>query len=413
MLIGSSPLPLAPSEIGHRWLMLAGAWLLYFSFGIMIAALAPLVQPITLEFGSSYSTMGAIFGAWQLGYVVFAVPCGALLDRVGLHIALFACALIMALSGFLRAMAGSELSLFLAVAIFGIGAPLISVGGPKLIATWFDSKERGLAMGIFSTGPPLGGILAFSLTNSTFMPLADGNWRLVVLGYSLFVLAIAAVWLMIGANRFSRPLEQQIAADPKQSQLDVIRHLLQIPAVRIILLMSAGIFFFNQALNNWLPEILRSGGMDVVTAGYWASIPTSIGIAASLIVPHFATSSRRFIILFIVFLCAGLATLLIGYSALAIGLMVGLVFQGIARGVMRPILVLVLIETREVGPRNAGSAGGMFFSIAEIGGALGSIVVGLLFDATGGFLAALNVLTAICALLILMLVLLRRTPSLH
>ena len=220
--------------------------------------------------------MGAIFGAWQLGYVVFAVPCGALLDRVGLHIALFACALIMALSGFLRAMAGSELSLFLAVAIFGIGAPLISVGGPKLIATWFDSKERGLAMGIFSTGPPLGGILAFSLTNSTFMPLADGNWRLVVLGYSLFVLAIAAVWLMIGANRFSRPLEQQIAADPKQSQLDVIRHLLQIPAVRIILLMSAGIFFFNQALNNWLPEILRSGGMDVVTAGYWASIPTSI-----------------------------------------------------------------------------------------------------------------------------------------
>ena len=55
----------------------------------------------------------------------------------------------------------------------------------------------------------------------------------------------------------------------------------------------------------------------------------------------------------------------------------------------------------------------MFFSIAEIGGALGSIVVGLLFDATGGFLAALNVLTAICALLILMLVLLRRTPSLH
>jgi CP family cyanate transporter-like MFS transporter len=74
-----------------------------------------------------------------------------------------------------------------------------------------------------------------------------------------------------------------------------------------------------------------------------------------------------------------------------------------SRGAMRPVLVLVLIETREVGSRNAGSAGGLFFSVAEIGGFLGPLTVGYLFDASGDFSAGLHLLTATCVLLVLLL----------
>ena len=81
----------------------------------------------------------------------------------------------------------------------------------------------------------------------------------------------------------------------------------------------------------------------------------------------------------------------------------GLIFQGIARGSMMTVVVLVLMETRGVAAQSRGLAGGLFFSAAEIGGALGPLSVGILSDVTGGFAAALFLLTGVCAALMLLL----------
>ena len=56
-------------------------------------------------------------------------------------------AAIITVSVALRSMAGSFAMLFFAVALFGIGGPLVSVGAPKLISAWFEGRERGLAIG--------------------------------------------------------------------------------------------------------------------------------------------------------------------------------------------------------------------------------------------------------------------------
>lgn len=56
------------------------------------------------------------------------------------------------------------------VALFGIGAPLISVGCPKAIALWFHGKDRGTAIGVCLTGPRFGGAFALAATNTVIMP---------------------------------------------------------------------------------------------------------------------------------------------------------------------------------------------------------------------------------------------------
>ena len=48
------------------------------------------------------------------------------------------------------------LTLFLAVAVFGLGGPFISIGAPKLISAWFGPRERGTAMGLYMTAPSIG-----------------------------------------------------------------------------------------------------------------------------------------------------------------------------------------------------------------------------------------------------------------
>ena len=85
-------------------------------------------------------------------------------------------------------------------------------------------------------------------------------------------------------------------------------------------------------------------------------------------------------------------------------LILALIFQGLARGSMMTIALLFLVEARGVGSKNAGSAGGLFFSAAEVGGVSGPVAIGVIHDMTGGFTVSLWVLTGVCVLLLLGLV---------
>ncbi len=386
----------------YRWAMLAGVWSIYFSFGILVASLAPLVAPITADLGLSHGAMGTVLGAWPLVYIASSLPAGALIDRAGPRRSLVLCAVLIALSGVLRGVAGDHLSLFLAVAVFGLGGPLISIGAPKVMSLWFEGKERGVAMGIYISGPAIGNITALSLTNGVLMPFFGGDWRAVLFAYAGVAVLCGALWMLVTAHPASRAMERRIAAEPRRPQLQVFGELLSEPVVRLVLAMSVGMFVFNHGLNNWLPEILRSGGMDAATAGYWASVPTAVGILAALTVPRLATEDRRLAVLGLLFLSAGAATMLLHLSAGPL-LAAGLACQGVARGAMMAVAVLVLVESRGVDSRNAGAAGGLFFSAAEVGGVLGPVLVGTLHDLTGGFAASLYMMTAICAVLLLLL----------
>ena len=362
--------PVDPSSHPHRWVMLGGVWLLYCCFGLTVASLAPLVAPISADLGLSHSAMGSVLGAWPLVYIASAVPCGAIMDRMGPRRALFIAAAVVAVSTVLRGVAEGHLSLFLAVAVFGLGGPLISVGAPKVIAQWFSGPSRGFAMGAFFTGNAVGGIAALSLTNSVVLPLM-GSWRGVVLVYGLFVLLAGVVWLIIGAHPASRAVEAQAAAEEgRVSYFSAVAELVQLPVVRTMLIMGIFIFFFNHGLNNWLPEILRTGGMDPVRAGFWSAIPTAVGVIGALTIPRLAIPERRFIILGILFFAAACASLLL-HAAEGPLLFAGLMLQGMARGSMTTIALLILMEAPEVGARRTGSVSGMYFSAAEIGGVMG------------------------------------------
>ncbi len=389
--------------------MLGGVWLIYFGFDLLSAAMAPLIDPVSRDLGLSYTTMGAILGAWPLVYIVAAAPCGAFVDRVGLRWSLFLAALILAASGGLRVVAFDAVSLFVAVGLFGIGGPLISIGAPKAIAQWFRGAERGFAMGVYITGPALGNMLALVLTNSVLMPLSGGSWRQVMLIHTGFILAAGLAWFVLGGHRVNRAVER--AARHRESvagQLAVFAMLLRLPSIRVILAMSIGAFFLHHALGNWLPEILRSGGMEASAAGLWSGVPTAIGIAGALLIPRYATPPRRFAILFALSLSTGAGALML-LAAGVPALVAAVILQGVARGSLIAVMILVLMETRGVDPRYTGAAVGLFFSAAEIGGVLGPLAIGAASDLTGGFDAGLWLLGAVSAGVVALLYLHRAT----
>lgn len=396
-------MPVRETEAPHpyRWAVLFGVWLMYFSFGLCIASMGPLVKEISTDLGVSRTAMGAVLGAWQLTYIAAALPLGAALDRIGVAGGLLLSAGVMALSLCLRGVATGDLTLFLGVAVFGVGGPLVSIGAPKLIALWFAGANRGMAMGVYMTGPAVGGIVALSSANSILLPLT-GNWRGVMFALAGFVIASGGIWWLISRHAEARARDGRVGGMSKGESLRAFAEIARLRTVQIVLLMSIGIFMINHGLNNWLPEILRAKGMSPVDAGYWASIPTIVGIAGALTIPRFATPPRRVPIMLALFVMAGAATLLL-HLAPGTGLATGLMLQGIARSSMMTVAILLLMEAPGVPPERAGMAGGMFFTVAEIGGVLGPLSIGIVSDASGGFDVPLWMMTVVVGTLLALL----------
>jgi len=382
-----------------RWRLLAGVWLIYLVFGLVTAGLAPLVAPISAELAIGHGTMGMILGAWPLAYIASSLPCGALLDRIGTRRGMLLAIGLMVLSTLWRAVADGPWSLAAAVALFGFGGPLISVGAPKLIARLFHGRDRGLAMGIYVTGPYLGGVIALGLTNSLLLPLVGGNWRGVMLIHAGLIAAAGLVWIALSASPAIRALTGPQAPGEATAPLgQVFRGLAASAEVRLILAMAVSIFTMIHALNNWLPALLEAKGMTPAAAGWWSALPTAAGIVAALTLPRLAETR-------LLAMMAGLALSMLAATLLlhldpGIWLALGLVAQGVARGTMMTVAMMLLMDSQDVPADRLGLAGGLFFSVAQLGGALGPTLFGLVSEAAGGFGLALTLLGVLCCVLL-------------
>ncbi len=391
-------------ERPYRWVMLSLLWFLYMAFGLISRAISPLITPIIRDLHISYSQMGLILGAWQLTYIAVAIIGGTIIDKWGIRKSLLVGTLIIGLSSILRYFPNGFGTMLFAVALFGVGGPMISIGCPKTISMWFRRRSRGTAVGIYTTAPWVGGLLALSLTNSFVMPLTGYSWRLTFVCYGLVASVVALVWWFLAKDA-------KLASTTESAGItQVFINLLKLRKVQIILVMGLMAFATNHGLNSWLPKILETSGLSPTVAGYAASIPMAVGIPAILVIPAMVPPHLRGRIVALFALLAAAAILAIVTTS-GVFFFAGLVLFGVTASSFMPLLILILMDSPEVGSRHMGSAGGLFFCVAEIGGFGGPLMMGVLVDMTGTFLAGAIFLT--CALLIIlsMALLLRTQPS--
>ncbi len=230
------------TRINYRWIILALLWLLYSAFGMVSRAISPLVTPILNDLSISYSQMGLILGSWQLTYICAALVAGAIIDRWGVRKSIFVGAAIIGFSAVLRYFATGFLTLMMFVALFGVGGPMISIGGPKAISQWFNDRNRATAIGIYTAGNWIGGLLALALTISLVMPYLQNSWRATFVCYGLLTFLFCAFWgLMARESRATPPIESI-------GIFEVFQTLIRVRNVQILLLMALSSFAIGHGL---------------------------------------------------------------------------------------------------------------------------------------------------------------------
>jgi cyanate permease len=378
-----------PYQRRYRWVMLSLLWLLYAAFGLTYRAIAPLVTPIVEDLHLSYTQMGFILGSWQLTYILVSIIAGTIVDRWGVRKTLLAGTVVIGLSAALRYFPEGFEGMLGAVCLFGVGGSVISIGGPKAISIWFEGRDRGTAIGIFLTGAWVGSILTLALTNSLVMPLIGNRWRVAFLLFGLFTFLVALLWWL-----FARDAEST-ASPSDLNAVKVFGRLFKVRQVQIVMALGLLTFATLHGFTNWLPKMLEANALSPAMAGFAASLPLLVGIPSILVVPRLVSPEGRG--RFLCFSALGiLLALVLAVTTSGSLQLAALLLFGIIISPLVPVLVLILMDIPEVGSAYMGAAGGMFYCVSEIGGFTGPLVMGVLVDVTGGFLAGVFFFAVLC-----------------
>jgi len=390
----------------QNWPIIFGLWLIYFCFGYSVSSIAPIVPYITQDLNITYKQMGLILGAWQFTYMFFALPAGFILDKYGLKASIFTAAIIITLSLISRGLSNNFYHMWFAVALFGVGGPLISVGVPKASSLWKNEKNRAISMGILFTGPMCGGIFSLLTINSFIMPLLNYNWKMVYFLYSLAPLTTGLIWLIITNNKTFLNKKESTIFDLSRS-ISVFKLIISKKRfINILILGTSGMFLIH-GINGWLPKIIHSKGLDLNLSSVLATIPIIVGIISALTIPRFSNKLTRIKILTILFINAAMSLFLIQSSSMII-FIIGLFLLGLSTGTLIVIILNHMSETRDISYNNIGISGGLFFSIIEIGGVLGPFFIGLIYDLYSNFNIALTIYSIIMFMMLLPILIIRK-----
>ena len=378
--------------------MLALAAMAYGCFGLGVGSIPPLVDPIIEDLQMTSGQMGLVLGVWQLVFIGTGSPLGALVDRWGARRAISLGLGLILLSLLLRGLATDFITLLLAVALFGAGAPIISVGMPKVVGQWFSGNDRGPATGAYIVGRDIGSVFALA-TAASFVIALTGSWRGISVVYGAITLVVIVLWLVFGKDSPPTP-----AGEPTEHREDDaiapsgegVLSLLRIWNVRLVLVLGFAVFFMNHALGAWLPTVLQETGMSLAASGRWVAFAIVVAMISNFAVPSLARTGSRS--MWLVAMLAGGALTTIGLVYFTGAALVSMVLVGtVIRLPAMQVLTLVLLETPGVGVRRIGAAGGLFFAIAEIGGFAGPLMMGVVRDSTGSLAGGLWVVIAVAA----------------
>lgn len=266
-------------NIPYRWRIVVLLFFLSVINYLDRQTLSVLAPTLRTELGFSTVEYSYIVTAFLIAYTVGYLFCGAVIDRLGVKLAVIVALSVWSVAGMVHAFAASWIALAVCRFALGLGESFNAPCGIKGIAEWIPKRERGLSVAIFSNGNIVGAILAPPLVS--FVALGFGwQWGFITTG------ALGFVYLLFWWAYYDAPEKQPrlsaaerdyilqerggASTEPKLPLWQAFQHPAVIGFFFARLLTDSLSFFFSF----WLPEYLQSArGFSLAMIGLFAWIP--------------------------------------------------------------------------------------------------------------------------------------------
>lgn len=242
---------------GARWIIVAMVFLAIMLNYVDRQILALLKPTLEAQFNWSdqdYANMGTAF---QIATAFAFLGTGWMLDRVGLRIGFALGVGIWSLAGMAHAFATTVAGFITARIVLGAAESVGTPAAVKTAATYFNHRDRQLALGIGNTAPNVGAIV----TPALIPPLAVAfGWQ------AAFLLAggLGLVWVLAWFAIRVRPVAIDATAPQPIRWADVAQR--RTLAIAIAKVLSDQVWFFMLL---WLPDLFhRLFGLKQGTLGW-------------------------------------------------------------------------------------------------------------------------------------------------
>jgi len=386
---------------------------------------AALHMKADLSFSDAVYGLGA--GIFFFGYVCCEIPSNLLMKRLGARVTI---ARIMIGWGFVSCctmLVHSPTSFYLMRLLLGAFEAGFAPGVLLYLTFWFPPARRAQMAAIFLCGSAIAGVAGAPLSGvilDAFHGIAGlqgWQWLFVIEGVPSIVLGLIALALLSDGPSTCKWLRPDEKAK-------VIRHLasfqpavdrgflaaLREPPIHLIALTWFTIVCGHNAVNFWMPMMLREAGLTTATQiGMWAVVPyafTTIGMI--LISRH---SDQRLERRIHISACSLLAAVGFGMLPFVQGHF-GLSIFGLTLAALGVFSAMPIILAMPMSYLPAGAAaGGIAYvnTIGMLGGFVGPYMMGAIKTATGSFANGLFAVTGLLLIGILIMTLMVRTPRLE
>jgi MFS family permease len=249
----------------NRMLLVLGAGWATLQCGRFL--LPPLLPRITSVLAFSPAGIGAALTVFGLVYAVVQYPSGTYSDSLS-RATLILPGFVVLLASFVAIGAAVTAAIFVvAVVLLGVGKGLFASPSRALLGDLFTAR-RGRALGIYSAGTDVGGLVAAGLAVGV---LATTTWRMAFVPV-VAVLAVVTV-LYVLWNREPYELDRV-----EMEVGETAGRLLATQAQRERLVAFAVFYFFVGGLINFFPTLLVRGGFSDTDAGAIFALIFAVGI---------------------------------------------------------------------------------------------------------------------------------------
>ena len=360
----------------QRWRILAALTFARASMGFQFQSVAAVAPFLSAELALDKAQLGWLIGIYLLPGIAIALPGGLLGARFGdKRVTLIGLAL-MATGGLWLAHAGSFFEANAARFTSGAGAVVLNVLMTKMVADWFDGKERLLAMSLLINAWPIGIGIAL-LVLGPLGEFAGWHWAMATTA----VFAACGFTALLGVYRAPAASAQAAAAGIGLGVLNAREW-------RLLLIASLPWLLFNaayQIMVSFLPSFFLESGLSVARSGATTALNTVILVVSVQAGGVILKRSQRPDLICHAAIIGWCATLLLltGGSLPLLWIVLGGLIGGLSAS------AFVNLPAEFLRPESRGAGMGVFYTIYYLGSAVLPASAGVVYDMSGSARATL------------------------
>ncbi|MBN2092232.1 MFS transporter, partial [candidate division KSB1 bacterium] len=275
----------------YRWVILFTFMFVNLTIQILWITFAPITSLAADFYGVNELRIGMLSMLFMIAFIPLSIPASWVIDTFGFKVAVSIGAVLMAVFGLLRGLAGANYMVVFWCTI-GIAAaqPFLLNSWTTVPAKWFPIKERATGVGLVTLASLIG--TGIGLVVTPILVKSGKSIATIQLIYGSITAFSSILFIILAKEKPPTPPCRE-GQETRALMLDGLKNALINKSFWIYLFIAfVGLSIFN-GITTWVEAIINPRGFSPIDAGTIGALMLVGGVLGSVIIPVFSDKQGK------------------------------------------------------------------------------------------------------------------------